>query len=180
MDKATQRVWAERAIRAVNRIFPDVELNTWEECQRCLPHVLIFANYIEEYKLAFPEAARLFNEAATYLMTHAQYELAELLLQRALSIRQQVLNADHPDTARTLNDLGVLYLTQSKFQQAEPLLQEALAIRQNKLGIEHAETATSLHNRAQLYYEQGQLPIGRAHVPGSVSNSTKGVAVRSP
>ena len=155
MDKATQRLWAERAIRAVNRIFPDVELNTWEECQRCLPHVLIFANYVEEYQLAFPEAARLFNEAATYLMAHAQYELAELLLQRTLSIRQQVLNADHPDTARTLNDLGVLYLTKSKFQQAEPLLQEALAIRQNKLGIEHAETATSLHNRAQLYYEQG-------------------------
>ena len=101
IDKATQRVWAERAIRAVNSIFPDVELDTWEECQRCLPHVLIFANYVEEYQLAFPEAARLCNEAATYLMAHAQYELAELLLQRTLSIRQQVLNADHPDTART-------------------------------------------------------------------------------
>ena len=159
MDKVTQRLWAERAIRAVNRIFPDVELNTWEECQRCLPQVLIFANYVKEYQLAFPEAARLFNEAATYLMAHAQYELAELLLQRTLSIRQQVLNADHPDTARTLNDLGVLYLTQSKFQQAEPLLQEALSIRQNKLGIEHAETATSLHNRARLYYEQGLYPL---------------------
>ena len=155
MDKATQRVWAERAIRAVNRIFPDVELDTWEQCQRCLPHVLIFANYIKEYELTFPEAARLFNEAATYLIIHAQYELAELLLQRSLTIREQILNADHPDTARTLNDLGVLYLTQSKFQQAEPLLQEALSIRQNKLGIEHAETATSLHNRAKLYYEQG-------------------------
>ncbi len=155
MNKETQRLWAERALRAVNRTFPDVEFNTWEECQRCLPHVLICATYIEEYELAFPEAARLFNETATYLIIQAQYELAELLLYRALSIRQQVLDADHPDTARTLNDLGVLYLTQSKFQQAEPLLQEALAIRQTKLGIEHADTATSLHNRAQLYYEQG-------------------------
>ncbi|MGZ3611947.1 MAG: tetratricopeptide repeat protein, partial [Ktedonobacteraceae bacterium] len=155
MDKATQRVWAERAIRAVNRIFPDVKLETWEECERCLPHILIFANHIEDYGPGFPEAARLFNEAATYLTIHAQYKLAELLLLRALTIRQQILNTDHPDTAHTLNDLGVLYLTQSKFQQAEPLLQEALSIRQNKLGIEHAETATSLHNRAQLYYEQG-------------------------
>jgi tetratricopeptide (TPR) repeat protein len=158
MDKEAQCLWAERAIRAVNRTFPDVELNTWEECQRCLPQVLICASYIEEYELAFPEAARLCNEAATYLMTHAQYKLAGLLLQRALSIRQQVLNADHPDTARTLNDLGVLYLTQSKFQQAEPLLQQALAIRQTKLGIEHSDTATSLNNRAQLYYEQGHYP----------------------
>jgi len=155
MDKATQRLWAERAIRAVNRIFPDVELDTWEDCQRCLPHVLMCSNYIEEYEFAFPEAARLCNEAATYLTIHAQYRLAELLLQRALTIRQRALDADHPDTALTLNDLGVLYLTQSKYQQAEPLLQQALAIRQTKLGIEHADTATSLHNRAQLYYEQG-------------------------
>ncbi len=155
MDKETQRLWAERAIRAVNRTFPDVELNTWEECQRCLPHVLICATYIEEYELAFPEAARLFNEAATYQVVHAQYQQAELLLHRALSIRQQVLDADHPDTARTLNDLGVLYLTQSKYQQAEPLLQQALAIRQTKLGVEHADTATSLNNCAKLYYEQG-------------------------
>ncbi len=158
MDKATQCLWAERAIRAVNRIFPDVELNTWEECQRCLPHVLIFANYIEEYELAFHEAARLFNEAAAYLAIHAQYELAELLLKRALSICIHIFEPDHLDTASTLNDLGVLYLAQSKFQQAEPLLQQALDIRQNKLGTEHADTATSLHNRAHLYYEQGYYP----------------------
>ena len=159
IDRGTQRIWAERAIRAVNRTFPEVvELGTWEECERYLPHVLICASYIEEYELAFPEAARLLNAAATYLIIHAQYKQAELLLKRALSIRQHIFEPDHFDTARTLNDLGVLYLTQSKFQQAEPLLQQALVIRQNKLGLEHADTATSLHNRAQLYYEQGYYP----------------------
>jgi tetratricopeptide (TPR) repeat protein/transcriptional regulator with XRE-family HTH domain len=158
MDKDTQRSWAERAIRAVNRTFPDVELNTWEECQRCLPHVLMCATYIEEYELAFAEAARLCNEAATYLIIHAQYKLAELLLHHALSIRQQVFDADHPDTAHTLNDLGVLYLKQSKYHEAEPLLQQALVIRQTQLGIEHPDTATSFNNRAQLFYEQGLYP----------------------
>jgi tetratricopeptide (TPR) repeat protein/transcriptional regulator with XRE-family HTH domain len=156
MDRDTQRLWAERAIRAVNRTFPDVELKTWERCQRCLSHVLIFATYIEAYEIAFPEAARLFNEAAAFLIVHAQYKQAESLLQQALTIRQQVLVANHPDTARSLNDLGVLYLTQGKYQQAEPLLQKALAIRQKKLGVEHPDTATSLNNRALLYYEQGR------------------------
>jgi tetratricopeptide (TPR) repeat protein len=156
MNKDTQHLWAERAIRAVNLAFPDVELKTWERCQRCLPHVLICTTYIDEFGLAFPEAARLFNEAAAYLVVHAQYEQAELLLLQARAIRQQVLDANHPDTARTLNDLGVLYLTQSKFQQAEPLLQQALSIRQKKLGVEHPDTATSLNNRARLYYEQGR------------------------
>jgi tetratricopeptide (TPR) repeat protein len=156
MDRDTRRLWAERAIRAVNRAFPDVELKTWERCQRCLPHVLIFATYIEAHEIAFPEAARLFNEAAAFLIVHAQYKQAESLLQQALTIRQQVLVANHPDTARSLNDLGVLYLTQGKYQQAEPLLQKALAIRQKKLGVEHPDTATSLNNRALLYFEQGR------------------------
>ncbi len=156
LDKGTQRLWAERTIRAVNRAFPDVELKTWERCQRCFPHVLICATYIEEFEMTFPEAARLFNEAAAYLIVHAQYEQAESLLQQALTIRQQVLEVNHPDTARTLNDLGVLYLTQGKYQQAEPLLQKALAIRQKKLGVEHPDTAANLNNRALLYYEQGR------------------------
>lgn len=155
MDIATQRIWAERAIRAVNRIFPDVELNTWEECQRYLPHVLIFSNFIEEYELTFPEAARLFNEAASYLVVRARYEQAELMLLKALAVRQQILEANHPDLARTLNDLGALYFDQANYKRAEPLLQEALRIRQGVLGEKHRDVAQTLHNLASLYRAQG-------------------------
>src|SRR5260370_16363680 len=87
MDRDTQRLWAERCIRATNRAFPEVDLQTWEECQRCLPHVLICALYIKEYELAFSEAARLFNKAAAYLVDHARYEQAKSLLQQPLLIR---------------------------------------------------------------------------------------------
>src|SRR5437763_10992262 len=55
MERDTQRLWTERAIRVVNRAFPDVEPQTWERCQRCLPHVYICATYIEAHELAFPE-----------------------------------------------------------------------------------------------------------------------------
>jgi len=155
MDRDTQRLWAQRAIRAVNCAFPDVELQTWERCQRCLPHVQMCATYSEEYALAFPDAALLFNEAASYLVARARYEQAELLLLRALAIRQQVLEANYPDISRTLNDLGVLYRKQGKYQEAEPLLQEALAIRKQVLGVEHPDVAQTLHNLASLYRAQG-------------------------
>jgi tetratricopeptide (TPR) repeat protein len=155
MDKETQRLWAERAIRAVNRTFPDVELNTWEECQRFLPHVLVCATYIEEYGLTFPEAARLFNEAASYLVARVRYEQAELMLLKALEVRQQVLEANHPDTARTLNDLGVLYFNQANYKEAEPLLQVALTIRHQMLGEEHPDVAQTLHDLASLYRARG-------------------------
>ncbi len=155
MERDTQRLWAERAIRAVNHAFPDVELQTWERCQRFLPHVQTCATYIEEYELAFPEAARLFNEAASYLVTHGRYQQAELLLLKALVVRQQVLEANHPDTARTLNDLGEVYRKQGKYQQAENLLQEALTIRRQALGEAHPDVAQTLHNLANLYRTRG-------------------------
>ena len=155
MRREVQRLWAERAIRAVNRAFPDVELQTWERCQRCIPHVYICVTYIEEYALAFPEAAQLLNEAATYLVARARYQQAELLLLRALAVRQQILEANHPDTARTLNDLGEVYRKQGKYHEAETLLQEALAIRQQALGEAHPDVAQTLHNLANLYRAQG-------------------------
>jgi len=155
MDTDIQRLWAERVIRTVNHAFPDVELQTWERCRRYLPHVQICAMYSEEYTLSFPEAARLFNEAASYLVVHASYEQAERLLLRVLAIRQELLEANHPDTARTLNDLGALYRNQGKYQDAESLLQKALTIRQQVLGTEHPDVAQTLHNLASLYRAQG-------------------------
>ncbi len=155
MNWDTQRLWAERAIRAVNRTFPDVELHTWKRCQQCLPHVEACMIYIKEYVLAFPEAARLFNEAASYLIVHGRYDYAESMLRIALELRQNILEASHPDTARTLNDLGVLYLKQGKYQEAEPLLQKAMTIRQRMLGEKHPVVAETLSNLASSYYVKG-------------------------
>lgn len=155
MDKETKRIWAERTIRAVNSAFPNVELETWERCQRCLPHVQLCARYVEEYGFTFPEVARLLNEAALYLIVRAGYEQAESLLLICLLVRQQVLEANHPDTACTLNDLGTLYFNQGKYQEAGPLLQEALTIRQQKLGGNHPDVAQTLHNLANVYRAQG-------------------------
>src|SRR5437763_1732349 len=155
MDREAQHVWAERAIRAVNKAFPDIELKTWEKCQRYLPHVYICASYVDEYGLAFPEVARLLNEAAAYLIVQAQYKQAKQLLQTALAIRQQIVEANHPDMARTLNDLGVIYLNQGKYQKAEQLLQEALMMRLQVLGEEHRDVAETLHYLASSYRTRG-------------------------
>lgn len=155
MDRETQVVWAERAIRAVSSVFPDIKQQDWERCQRCLPHVQQCAIYSKEYGLTFPEAARLFNEAASYLMVYARYDQAEQLLLIARSVRRKLLKSNHPDTARIQNDLGALYSKQGKYHNAIPLLQEALTVRQQVLGEEHAEVAQTLHHLANVYRAQG-------------------------
>src|SRR5579864_1500598 len=53
LDAETQRQWAERSMRAVNRVFPNVEFTSWERCERCLPHALLGAQWIEQYGFTF-------------------------------------------------------------------------------------------------------------------------------
>ncbi len=161
MDREMQRMWAERAIRAVNKVFPniepltDVETQTRERCQRLLPLVHMCVTHTEEYALTFPEAADLFNKAASFLVTRGNHRQAEPLLLRSLAIRQHITGANHLDTARALNDLGEVYRKQGKYLDAERRLQEALTIHQQTLEMGNLEEARTLHNLANLYRTQG-------------------------
>lgn len=156
MDSRLTSTWAERAVRAVNRAFPEVEQSTWEQCHRCLPHALLCSSYITASGLTFPEAASLLNKAAIYLIDHAQYNEAEPLLLRALDILGHTQSDTQLDRARILNDLGSLFRIQGKYKEAETLLQESLQIRQQLLGQDHPATAASLISMAQLYHAQGR------------------------
>ena len=79
MDDDTRRLWAERAVRAVNRAFPDVEYDNWPLCGRLLPHALAVASWIERDRMEFTEAGRLLNQTAFYLHERGQYAEAEPL-----------------------------------------------------------------------------------------------------
>jgi tetratricopeptide (TPR) repeat protein/transcriptional regulator with XRE-family HTH domain len=156
MDQQTQQQWAERVVRAVNTTFPEVTFPNWKQCDRCLPHVWACAELIDQYRMSFPEAARLLHHAGIYLRDRGLYEQAEVLLQRALAILERVFGLAHPQAATILNDLGWFYYLQGKYEQAEPLLQQALAIYEQVLGPEHSDIAITLNNLAWLYMQQGR------------------------
>lgn len=154
MSEDGQRQWAEQAVRTVSRAFPKVEFATWPHCQRYLPHAQTCAAHINQWDLAFPEAATLLNRMGHYVWERGEYAQAESLLQQALAIRERVLGTDSPALAQSLNDLGVLYSDQRKYAQAEPLHLRAIAIRQQVLGPEHADLAQSFSNLGALYIGQ--------------------------
>lgn len=152
MNKTTERRWAERAVRAVNRAFPEVEFATWQRCQRCLPHAQVCATLIKQWDMKFPEVARLLDLAGSYLRERAQYGEAEPLLTNALDVRQQALGSEHLDVAVSLNDLALLYFHKGEYAQAESLYQRALTIRKKQLGPEHPDVATSMNNVGHIHY----------------------------
>ena len=156
MDEDTQRLWAERSVKAVNRAFPDVAFEAWPCCERLLPHAQACAGLIEQWNFAFPEAARLLSQAGSYLTARAQYLEAESLYQRALHIFEQAHGPHHPDVATSLNGLANLYREQGKYEQAESLYQRALHIFEQAQLPDHPDVATSLNGLADLYREQGK------------------------
>jgi tetratricopeptide (TPR) repeat protein len=156
MDEPTQRLWAERVVRAVNRAFPESAFATWRRSQRCLPHAQVCAELIGQWTFAFPEAARLLHQTGHYLYERGQYTEAEPLYQRALTIHEHISGPDHPDVATSLHDLAELYDKQGKYPESETLYQRALAIQERALGPQHPDFAKTLNSLGGLYRVEGR------------------------
>lgn len=158
MEPATYQRWAERAIIAVNAVFPPVDFPVWNQCERCLSNAQTCATLIAQNKITLPAASNLLNEAGRYLTerarSRARYTEAEALLQQALVLREQQLGTEHPDTATSLNNLGILYYREEMYMKAEPLYNRALAIRAKQFGLRHLDTATVMNNLGNLYVAQ--------------------------
>jgi tetratricopeptide (TPR) repeat protein len=151
MNEETRRDWAERAVAAVNRAFPDVsDFHQWELCAGFLPHGTQLAGVIEEFGLETAEAGGLLNRCGYFLKERARYAEALPMYERSLAIWEKALGAEHPDTALSLNNLAGLYRAQGEYGKAEPLYERSLAILEKTLGGEHPTTRTVANNLAGL------------------------------
>jgi tetratricopeptide (TPR) repeat protein len=162
----TQRIWAERAVKVVNRAFPDIiELDTWHSCQICLSHAQECAQLVEQWKMVFPEAARLLDQIGTFLSSHllenSQYTKAESFFCKGLEMRRQLFGDEHPDVAKSIYHLASLSLARGDthqasklFRQAEEIWCRSLAKIRNDPGPSTLLTAHILNDLAQLYKAQ--------------------------
>ena len=111
--------------------------------------------------------ATTLNNLAGLYENMGNYKKALPLYERALTIREKVLEPEHPDVASSLNNIAALYCDMGYYKKALPLFQRALTIRENVLGPEHPDVATTLNNLAVLYcntrdYEKALLLHQRA------------------
>jgi len=75
-----------------------------------------------------------------------QYEKAEPLCQRALTIREQALGPQHPDTATSVYNLAKLYEKQGKNAEVALLYERTLSIYIQTQGQTHPHTIEILQN----------------------------------
>src|SRR5436309_4681885 len=96
-DEAKQM--RERRGDRSNFQFSKWEHGTWSLCEVLLPHAFMCAKWATtlRQKNSAAAGARLLSVTGRYLCNRARYADAEPLLQRALTIREERLEAFHPE-----------------------------------------------------------------------------------
>ena len=154
MPEDSRKQWAERAVRAVNGVFPSVKYTTWSQCERYLSHARTCVAHIAQWDIQSAEAARLLDLLGTYLLQHGQYSDAEELLQHGLKMREHLFGPRHLDVAHSLSNLGLLSYYQYQDTQSERLYKRALEIIERLSGSTHPALVTVLNYLGDLYYNQ--------------------------
>ncbi len=159
MDEPTKRLWAERVVKAMARVFPDVDAidpSQWEDIERLFSHAQACAELINAWNLELQDAAHLLNLTGRYLHLRGRLRETEPLYAMSLATREKLLGSDHPDVATSLHNQAWLYFDQGKYAESEPLFLRSLAIREEALGSEHPDVAKSLSRLGRLYLKQGR------------------------
>ncbi len=159
MGAELQAEWAERVVRAVAQSFPEVSHQTWNRCERYIPHALLCAAHMDRWNMTFPEARTLLDQAGYYFYQRGQFRETEPLWKSVLAICERVLGPEHPGTLSSLNNLANLHAEQGKYELAEPLYQRALETSERVLGPEHPDTLSTVNNLAALYDDQGKYEL---------------------
>jgi TonB family protein len=104
---------------------------------------------------SYPEATCLEDLANVY-EGQGKYADAELMLKRALAVREKAHGPEDPDVAWGAQRLAYSYMQEGKYSDAEPYLKRAIAIREKSLGPESREVSESLGLLAQSYVSEGR------------------------
>lgn len=156
MGEAMQRQWAERAVRAVSKAFPEGTFEHWLPSERLMSHAQVCAALIKRYHFFFAEAAALLQKAGDYQQRRGQYPQAERLLQQALALAEQIPGMDDLALADILHILAIIQWNQGRYAQAEPLTRRALAIRERVLGTDHPQVADCYNHLGIIVLRQGR------------------------
>lgn len=142
------------------------------------------AKRIDEELRSEPEvqAAMLDSIGRSYFSLGA-YERATPFLERAHTLRQQILGRSHPDVALTANALGSLWEMRGDYTKAEGFFRESVSINRSRLGEKDPVTIDSVANLGEvLYYESRDAeaePLLRQTIADARVESQAGLSARN-
>jgi tetratricopeptide (TPR) repeat protein len=151
-------------VGALGKSYPENSRNdpgVWPRCALLMPHVLTLCEPGSTTDKEGRQVARLLDRAGGYLGGRGDYAGAQILLERALEIRETLVGREHLVTSESLSHLGNLLQEKGDLPRARHLHERALAIREKARGSEDRVTAESLNNLAVVLNRQGDFAAAR-------------------
>ena len=139
--------------------FDQYDITTQSIAMRLIPHMKVAIRLADICGLANNQVAYLNNSVGLYLQQYGKLHEAKHFFEQALSIRKDVLRADHPDIATSLNNLGGILQAMGDFPLAKSYYENALKVLEKSLEPNYADTATSLNNLGLLLQTTGELDL---------------------
>lgn len=150
------------ALRAFSHLLPAQEQATPEARLRMAAQILHLATLSSDWVIPHEAVADVFGWAAFLFWEQGLIQSAELLLRKALLIRERVLGTGHETVGVVLRNLGILNALLENYAEAERLLQSAMLARSRALGATHPEVILCLLDLARIYAEQDKRGEARA------------------
>ncbi len=96
-------------------------------------------------------------------------EESEVLLKKAVKIRENNLGRNHPETLTALNWQACIMTHAQKYKQSEQLFREVIESREHVLGKDHFDVANSIADLGFVYKETGRFDAAKAHFQRAIS-----------
>ena len=163
MSPSTRLELATSAVKVVDTVFPFVNYGTLPSARLYSPHAEVCAENVDNYSLAFPQAAHLLYYLGAYFYYLGQYSRAESSYEASLGVLHNIkLTEDDPQrdtiqklTATVIRALAQSYWRVGRYKESNPLWEQALRITEEVSGPNDRETALTLHLFARVLGEQG-------------------------
>lgn len=152
-DKAAK--WVNFAAQIMEKTFPydEYDIKTWANCAQLLPHALATASYAEKYGTGLEETAEIYQKAGEYLRGQAEFQRSGELIERAISIRQEIFGEKHEKLAISLSYLGEIKQKQANYTEAIKLHNQALQIFQEGKKLGTQQGARNISDLGLLFYK---------------------------
>jgi len=154
-----RKQWVGFALRIVNDYSPTPpdDPRNWPIWDRLYPHADALLVHAESYGVSNDSAMRLTNQVGGYVFSKGQFEKAEPLYRRALTIAETAFGPADRYVVTCLNNLAELLRATGRFAEAEPLCRRALTIAQSAFGANNRYVVTCLNNLAEVLRAMARL-----------------------
>ncbi|MCP5103333.1 MAG: ATP-binding protein, partial [bacterium] len=125
-------------------------------------------------------AARLANNLSMIYKALGELEKAREFQEKALNIREAILDPRHPDLATSYNNLSTIYQDLGELEKAREFQEKALNIREAILDPRHPDMAQSYNNLSLIYQALGELEKAREFQEKTVTIFEAILAPRHP